>query len=423
MCSRMCGKMLPLALCVFSILVHAQAPNPTAAEAQTLRLQAPTQLAELTSSDGICDLFGLSIANDANTIAVGVPFYDPNGHATGAVYVYVKGSNGWSNMTQVARLTPSDDGTDFLGQSVAIHGDTIVAGGYGYTVGSNIWQGALYVFTRPASGWTDMTETAPLTASDGAANDQMGKSLAMTADSVVTAAKGAAYVFTKPTAGWVSGTQTAKLTASRSDIKLTAVGMDEDTVAASDSVAVNKGKTTGAAFVFIKPATGWIDMSQNAVLTPSDGTTKGFFGQSIAVASDAVVVGSPEIHDGTIPEAGAAYVFVKPAMGWRSTTQTAKLTASPAKQSNRLGWSVATDGNLVIAGATQSNDLFALGTGFAYVFSKPVAGWVDEHESSILKSSDGAIGDGFGFAVSISNSVIAVGAPFHKADVGAAYVF
>ena len=95
----------------------------------------------------------------------------------------------------------------------------------------------------------------------------------------------------------------------------------------------------------------------------------------------------------------------------------------PTKQGNRLGWSVATDGKLVLAGAIQSNDLFALGPGFAYVFSKPAVGWGDEHESSILKSSDGALGDSFGWAVSISNSVIAVGAPFHKADVGAAYVF
>ncbi len=84
---------------------------------------------------------------------------------------------------------------------------------------------------------------------------------------------------------------------------------------------------------------------------------------------------------------------------------------------------MATDGKLVLAGAIQSIDVGGLGPGFAYVFSKPAGGWIDEHESSILKSSDGALGEGFGFSVSVNNSVIAVGAPFHKADVGAAYVF
>src|SRR6185369_12844519 len=95
MLTRMCGRVLPLALCVFSVLVHAQVPNPTAAEARTLAaraVQAPQQLAELTSSDGICDLFGWSVAIDSDTVAVGVPGYDPNGIEIGAIYILVKGS-------------------------------------------------------------------------------------------------------------------------------------------------------------------------------------------------------------------------------------------------------------------------------------------------------------------------------------------
>src|SRR5258708_28300574 len=59
-------------------------------------------------------------------------------------------------MTQVAKLTPSDQtALDSFGTSVAISGNTIVAN-------SNNPQ--VYVFDEPTTGWTDMTETAILTA-------------------------------------------------------------------------------------------------------------------------------------------------------------------------------------------------------------------------------------------------------------------
>ena len=63
------------------------------------------------------------------------------------------------------------------------------------------------MFAKPNSGWTDVTETAKLTASDGADSDQFGISVSVDGDTVVVGAhqddysKGAAYVFTKPANG------------------------------------------------------------------------------------------------------------------------------------------------------------------------------------------------------------------------------
>src|SRR5205814_1320992 len=136
-------------------------------------------------------------------------------------YVFVKPTTGWANATQTAKLTASDGGEDnFFGFSVAVSGDTVVVGAGGNAVGSNFPQGAAYVFGKPTTGWTDATQTAKLTASDGAANDFFGNSVAVSGDTVVAGAdgkdldQGAAYVFVKPTSGWTSATQTAKLTAS-----------------------------------------------------------------------------------------------------------------------------------------------------------------------------------------------------------------
>src|SRR5207244_11596914 len=111
-----------------------------------------------------------------------------------------------------------------VGSSVAVAGDTIVAGAFDATVGAHAAQGAAYVFVKPTTGWGNATQTAKLTASDGAGGDALGLSVATSGDTVVAGApfakvgangfQGAAYVFVKPTTGWANGTETAKLTAS-----------------------------------------------------------------------------------------------------------------------------------------------------------------------------------------------------------------
>ena len=108
---------------------------------------------------------------------------------------------------QQAELTASDGGEgDRLSYSVAISGTTIVAGAPFAKVGSNAHQGAAYVFTMPASGWASAKQTTKLTASDGAANDELGSSVAVSGATVVAgapgamvvhAAQGAAYAFTR----------------------------------------------------------------------------------------------------------------------------------------------------------------------------------------------------------------------------------
>ena len=128
---------------------------------------------------------------------------------------------------QVAKLTAADGAAfDELGSSVAVSGTTVVAGAPGATIGANAAQGAAYVFTEPAGGWSNETQAARLTASDGAADNRLGGSVAISGTSVVAGApgatigssqgQGAAYVFTEPGGGW-SGEQhqAARLTSLR----------------------------------------------------------------------------------------------------------------------------------------------------------------------------------------------------------------
>ena len=115
--------------------------------------------------------FGYSVAISGDQIVVGAYKDDDNGDGSGSAYVFKKPTSGWTNMTQTAKLLPSDGVTDDkFGRSVAISRDQVVVGAYG-DGHNDTSSGSAYVFEKPTSGWTDMTQTAKLTASDGRAYD------------------------------------------------------------------------------------------------------------------------------------------------------------------------------------------------------------------------------------------------------------
>ncbi|MGO9109892.1 MAG: IPT/TIG domain-containing protein [Thermoguttaceae bacterium] len=220
-----------------------------------------TQAAKLTASDGAAgDWFGSSVSISGNTVAVGAYYATINGNPKqGAAYVYAEPGSGWANMIQTAKLTASDGGANnFLGLSVAISGNTVVLGAYnGTTADGNLGQGAVYVFTQPSSGWTDMAQSTTLTASDGQAGDSFGDSVAISGNTIVVGAwgvtlgEGSAYVFTQANSIW---TQTDQLTASgiSADNNLgDSVAISGNTVlVGAPLVTVGQNAGQGAAFVY-----------------------------------------------------------------------------------------------------------------------------------------------------------------------------
>jgi hypothetical protein len=340
---------------------------------------------------------------------------------------------------QQAKLTAADgEAADELGHSVAISGDTIVAGAIGDDIGGNSSQGSAYVFAKPASGWQDATQTAKLTASDGAAGDQLGRSVAISGDTIVaiSAGKRAIYAFVKPSGGWQSATQTAKLTSSDAEL-LTFEGspnlaVSGDTIVGLAGIDPQDPPHTGA-LVFTKPAGGWQDATQQtAKLTASDdeaGDDDNF--TSVAVSDDTVVVGAGFEETGTeIKSEGAAYVFAKPAGGWQDSTQNAKLTLSDRQPFDRLGWSVGVSGDTVVASAPFDEQGTAgefTAHGSVNVYVKPAGGWQDATQTARLTASDAANKNELGRdTVAISGNRIVAGADadfFDSTGPGAAYVF
>jgi len=297
-----------------------------------------------------------------------------------------------------AKLTAGDASEfDNFGWSVFISGDTVVVGARFDDCAAGLVCGAAYVFERPlAGGWVGATETAKLTASDAANGDHFGFSVSISEDTVVAGAHGAdcaagfprdecgvAYVFEKPPAGgWVGATETAKLTASDAavgDWFGRSVSISGDTIVAGAPRNIfAAGPVHGAAYLFEKPLTGgWVSATETAKLTARDAAVGDWFGRSVSISGDTVVVGAPRNTFAASPVHGAAYVFEKPtAGGWVSATESATLTASDAAELDEFGWFVSISGETVVASAHRTDCAAGFDCGAAYVFD-PLAPTAD----------------------------------------------
>ena len=118
------------------------------------------------------------------TVVVGALYDDDSGSASGSVYAFHT-SDGGATYDQLAKFTASDAAaSDNFGTSVAIDGATVVVGANGDDDFGSA-SGSAYVFALPAP--TDYAETAKLTAGDAAASDNFGGSVAIDGDTVLSA--------------------------------------------------------------------------------------------------------------------------------------------------------------------------------------------------------------------------------------------
>ena len=228
---------------------------------------------------------------------------------------------------QQQRLTASDGAAgDAFGISAAVDGDTAVIGAFNKTVGGKAVRGAAYVFVRSGTTWTQQQE---LTASDGAANDSFGISVAVSGDTAVVGA----YVR-----------------------------------ALGTSLAV------GAAYVFVRNGTLW---SQQQILTASDASTNDYFGNSVAVSGNTAVIGAYRKSVNGNAQQGAAYVFTRSGALW---TQQQEITSIDGAALDTFGWSVDVDGDTAIFGAVSKTVGANIGQGSAYVYTRSGTVWSLQHE-------------------------------------------
>jgi hypothetical protein len=373
---------------------------------------SPSQSKVLAADAAAGDEFGMSVGVSGDLAVIGAGADDGG---KGSAYIFGRSGGAWS---QMQKLTASDAAaSDFFGESVAISGDAAIVGSpQDDDKGST--SGSVYIFTESGSAWS---QTAKLTASDGAANDQFGYSVAVSGDLAIVGApyddsqKGAAYIFTRSGGVW---SQTQKLTASdaaASDKFGWSVSISGDTAVIGAYLDDDAGASSGSAYVFTRSGGVW---SQAQKLAAADGAETDTFGFSVSVSGDVALIGAWQDDDAG-SASGSAYVFTRSGGVW---SQTQKLTASDAAAGDNFSYSVSVSGDVAVIGARADGDLGA-SAGSAYVFTRSGGVWSQTRK---ITAADGAAADYFGLGASVSGDAAIVGAWQNDAagaNSGAAYFF
>jgi uncharacterized repeat protein (TIGR02543 family) len=367
-----------------------------------------TQQAYLKASNAEAgDNFGHSVSISGDLIVIGAPNEDSiafgiNGQqadnsspSSGAAYVFARDGTSWS---QQAYLKPSNTGAyDTFGYSVAISGETIVVGAYSEDSDATSINGqqdndyvndsgAAYIFTRNESTWSQQAYVKP---SNNGNNDLFGYAVAISGETAI----------------------------------IGAFGEDSGATGVNGNQANNSIADSGAAYVFIRDGENWI---QQAYLKASNTGSSDYFGISVSISGDTILVGAygeDSISTGTTGSqannsasaAGAAYIFIRNDSTWN---QQAYLKASNPQTGDYFGYSVAVSGNTAIIGA-YGEDSSATGinsyqadnsaelAGAAYTFTRNEGLW---SQLSYLKASNTDNGDYFGISVAISGNTTIIGA-------------
>ena len=254
-----------------------------------------------------CDVYG-------EYAVVGAPKEDTNGVSNaGSVYVYHRSGNTW---TQQAKLTASDgEASDLLGGqkgNLAIYGDTVVVGARDEDTGGSA-AGSAYVFVRSGTTWS---QQAILRASNAGASDQFATGVAIYKDTIVigaptedTAASdgGSLYVFTRSGTTWTQRAQLQTSNAGASDRLGDSVSIDGDTIIAGTQYEDTTASDAGSAYIFTGSGATW---TQQAQIQASDAAATDYFGYSVSISGNTVVVGARYDDDGGT-NSGSAYVFVR----------------------------------------------------------------------------------------------------------------
>jgi hypothetical protein len=368
------------------------------------------------------DNFGYSVAISGPIAVIGAAGRKVgNNLEQGAAYVFVLNGSTW---TQQQELTVADgqEGSSF-GYSVAVSGTTALIGAPGYAVDSFTGpydQGAAYVFVQNGTTWSQQQK---LQASDAAPNSFFGTSIALSGTTaVITAPQGngnpedngqgvaGAYIFVQSGTTWI---EQKKLTASDG-----AAGDDFGYSVALSGTSIIVGAPLhnarqGAAYVFLQISGFWAGGPE---LTADDGAPNDEFGCSVAVSGTTAVIGarfhSIDTSAGNNFDQGAAYVYVQNGITWSPQQE---LEASDAAHYGYFGTSVAVSGTTAIIGAPGSGGA----PGAAYVFTQSNGAWSQQEE---MTNSDAST-YGFGVPLAMSGTTALVGVSIHNELSGAIYVF
>src|SRR5215831_16524277 len=418
---------------LFVCLLAADAASPAFAQLkQVTYIKASNpHMGDHFGNGGTLEGHGVALSGDGNTLAVGAPYESSNAkgvngnqndtslYSAGAVYVFVRRNNTWAQQAYVKASNPgqsdkfgfvvslSQDGNTL---AVAAPGEASAAKGINGDQNDNSIPeaGAVYVFTRAGSAWSQQAYIKASNTGEPGVGDQF--------------ADGDRFGFS------------LGLSADGNTLVVGAIAEDSGAKGINGDQNDNSQPNSGAAYVFVRSGTNW---SQQAYIKASNTDTADLFGYSVGLSADGNTLAvSAYDEDSSAREingvqdrgrrgTGAIYVFSRTGTTWR---QQAYLKASNAESGDSLGYSIAIsqDGNTIAGGAGDEDCLMPgifpgathvcqddqpqdNSSGAAYVFVRNGNTWSQE---AFIKSSNPHKEDWFGSRLTLSGdgNTLAVGA-------------
>ncbi len=306
---------------------------------------------------------------------------------------------------------------DWFGYSVAADGNHVIIG----APDDNNYTGAAYIYEYNDGIWT---RQARLTANDGSAGDYFGNSVSISYNYAIVGAvgddnnMGSAYLFRNNDGNWTwYGTFFAP-DDDKDDWFGQSVAISGDCVVVGAFQNDAAGINSGSVYVFYRNQPDVNKWGELARLEAADAASQDRFGYSVSINGEYIIVGA--IGDDSYK--GSAYIFKYKNSAW---TQLAKLTATDGASSDKFGWSVSTDGHYAIAGA-RLNDEKGSNAGAAYIFEPNEINPDNWDQKAKLTASDAAANDYFGNSVAVGYGHAIVGAygnDDNGSSSGSAYIF
>jgi len=255
-------------------------------------------------------------------------------------------------------------------------------------------------------------QEASLRASDGAAQDDFGSAVALSADATravvgvprddvgAVVDTGSARVWRRSGTVWMEEATLAASEGATLDFHGSAVALTADASLALIGAYgdfTTPSARTGSVRVFTRTGTTW---ARSATLIPSDGGNGDSFGQAVALSSDGsrAVIGAPNDTTAGAVNGGSGRIFLRTGTTW---TEEATLVPPGAARDDRMGGAVAisADGSRAILGAPSANTSSGIQWGSVRIFARTGTSWVYETGfepvlrgcgRSVALSSDGA---------------------------------
>lgn len=359
------------------------------------------------------ELFGLSVATDTGTIMVGAPFGD---QVKGEVHVYYQVSDGFEEWQEHQVLRPAHSvPTTMFGTAISLDHNTAAIATY---------HSPIFIFERPQPGldWqqTAIIETPDDTSMRGDSISLNNGILAIGVNTYGDSEQGCVLIYRRDEVSrlWNFVTRLQPDSPEERGFFGSSVALLGEYLIVG---APGSANDAGAVYAFVRESGTWRQIQK---ILPPEPIAGGEFGNSVATNLGQIVIAEP--GDGyTADTSGRVYLYE--VQGFAHPYQwelKQELTpAEPLPEGSRFGHRVAIDGNnrdIVVTQLKKAPTAETQSPGSAYVFSLHRSGWSQRLRLAPTEDSPPS-----SFGVSLSNATLrtVIGDYGSSTEPGAVYIY